>query len=94
MRLVPPQSKFDSSMERALRDLFLVVRNMPLRRVRCSVQPNLRAARRPEEVDVFLSSYGVPPPVCVSSLSAEKFSHIRPGGPAQPAALLAVWAPA
>ena len=79
---------------------YLPAGSLPDRGVRCPTEPSKRQMEM--EVDGFLETIEMemvggdplPPCVCVSEPPAEKFSHIRPGGPARPAALLAVWAPA
>ena len=78
---------------------YLPAGGLPDRRVRCPTEPSKRQMEMEmggifETIEMEMVGGGAPPRVCVSEPPAEKFSHIRPGGPARPAALLAVWAPA
>ena len=80
---------------------YLSAGSLPDRRVRCPTEPSKRQMEMEmggflETIEMEMVGGGPPPPpcVCVSEPPAEKFSHIRPGGPARPAALLAMLAPA
>ena len=74
---------------------YLPAGSLPDRGVRCPTEPSkwqmeMEMGGILETIQMEMG--GGPPRVCVSEPPAEKISHIRPGGPARPAALLAVWA--
>ena len=74
---------------------YLPAGGLPDRRVRCPTEPSKRQMEMEtgeisQTIEMEMGGGAVC--VCVSEPPAEKISHIRPGGPARPAALLAVWA--
>ena len=80
---------------------YLPAGSLPDRGVRCPTEPSKRQMEMEtggliQTIEMEMGGGGAPPPprVCVSEPPAEKFSHIRPGGPARPAAQLAMLAPA